>query len=119
MLADPQVLTVDSVAKSMPRISTEAQQSLYSTADEEVKMRISHQESKGRTRHMIRADLRVIAANPLTSVNEYKTLGVYLVVDEPEYGFSDDAIKDLIAGMTDWLTASTMANTAKVLGGEH
>lgn len=112
---DPQSVTINGVAKSMPRISTESAQSLYSTADEEVKMRISHQAAKDRTRHMVRIDQRVVAADPLTSVNAYQSVGVYLVVDEPEYGFSDAEIDYVVQGFKTWLST---ANVLKVLGAE-
>lgn len=120
MFTDPQTFVVSTVEKSLPRISTEGSQSLYSTADEAFKMRISHQESKGRTRHMVRIDQRVVAPNPLTAVNEYKTLGVYLVIDEPEYGFTDAEIVNVWAALSMWAlsTGEDFANVLKVLGGE-
>lgn len=113
---DPQSVTIDATPYSMPRVSSEQTKSLYSTADESLKMTISHQESKGRTRRMVRLDKRVVAADPLTSVNAYQSCGIYLVVDEPEYGFSDDAIDDIIQGFKTWLAT---ANVLKVLGSEH
>jgi len=115
MFADPQSVTIDAVPYSMPRIQSDGTQALYSTADEGLKMRISHQESKGRTRRMIRLDKRVVAADPLTSVNTYQSVGVYLVIDEPEYGFTDDNIDDIIQGFKTWLST---ANVTKVLGSE-
>lgn len=113
---DPQSVTIDAVPYSMPRVSSESTKSLYSEATEALKMTISHQESKSRTRRMVRLDKRVVAADPLTAVNEYQTVGVYLVIDEPEYGFSDDAIDDIVQGFKTWLTT---ANVLKVLGSEH
>jgi len=112
---DPQSITVNSVAKSMPRVSTEGSKSLYAMADETFKMTISHQASKTRTRRMVRVDQRVVAADPLTSLSEYKSLGVYIVIDEPEYGFSDTEIDYVVQALKTW--AST-ANVLKVLGSE-
>lgn len=113
---DPQVVTINAIAKSMPRVTTEANASLYSTADEEVKMRISHQTVKDRTRRMVRIDQRVVAADPLApTVNAYKSLGVYLVIDEPEYGFTDTAIDYVVQGFKTWLSTG---NVLKVLGSE-
>jgi predicted Zn-dependent peptidase len=79
-------------------------------------MKISHQESKSRTRRMVRVDQRVVATDPLTSVNEYKTLGVYLVMDEPEYGFSDTEIDYVVQALKTWLST---ANVLKVLSNQH
>lgn len=114
--SDPQSITIDSNPVSLPKTSPGANSTIYQAADESLKLRISHQESKGRTRRMVRLDQRVVAANPLTAVNEYKTAGVYIVIDEPEYGFDDTALSNLATGLIDFLTGS---NVAKVLGGEH
>lgn len=113
---DPQTITVNTVEKTLPRVKSDGFRSEYLEAAEEFKLAISHQESKGRTRRMVRIDQRVVAADPLTSVNEYKTLGVYLVIDEPEYGFSDAQIDYVVQALTAWLTT---ANVTKVLGNEH
>jgi len=115
-LADPQTLTVNTVAKTLNRISTLGAKSEYATADEEFKFIVSHQESKGRTRRMIRVNQRVVAADPLTSTNEWKELGVYLVMDEPEYGFSDTEIDYVVQALTAWLTTT---NVGKVCGSQH
>lgn len=115
MFTDPQSVTIDAVPHSMPRISTDGTKALYSEADETLKMTISHQESKNRTRHMVRLDMRVVAADPLTAVNEYKSAGVYLVIDEPEFGFADDDLDDIVQGFTTWLTT---ANVLKVVANE-
>jgi hypothetical protein len=86
------------------------------TADEEVKFTLSHQASNTRTRHMARVDQRVIAEDPLLATNEYKTLGCYLVIDEPEYGFTDGEIDYVVQALKTWLSS---ANVAKILGSEH
>lgn len=115
-MTDPQSVTIDSTPVSLNRIYTEGFKSIYASADEELKLTVSHQESKGRTRRMIRIDKRVVAADPLSSANEYKSLGVYVVIDEPEYGFTDNDIDDVVQGLTAWLTT---ANVEKVLGNQH
>lgn len=115
-LADPQTITVNAVAQTLNRVKSDGYRSEYQTADESYKFVVSHLESKGRTRRMIRVDQRVIAADPLTALNEYKSLGVYVVIDEPEYGFTDDGIYDVAAGLIAW---ATEANILKVLGGQH
>ena len=113
---DPQTITVNTVAQTLNRIKSDGYRSEYLEADEEFRMTISHQESKSRTRRMIRVDQRVVAADPLTSVNEYKSLGVYLVIDEPEYGFSDAEIDYVVQALCTWLST---ANVTKVCGNEH
>lgn len=107
-LADPQTLTVNTVAKTLNRIKSDGYSAEYATDDEAFKMKISHQDSKNRTRRMVRIDQRVVAADPLTSINEYKTLGVYLVIDEPEYGFSDTEIDYVVQAFKTWLSSATV-----------
>lgn len=115
-LADPQTVTIDSVPYTCNRVETEKTKSVYQTTDENLKLTVSHQESKSRTRRMIRLDQRVVAADPLTSENEYKGLGIYMVIDEPEFGFDDADIADIAAGLQA-LCDSTFLG--KVLGAQH
>lgn len=115
-LADPQTVTIDSTPITLNRIKSDGLRSEYASADESLKLTVSHQESATRTRRMVRLDNRVVAADPLTSVNEYKNLGVYIVIDEPEYGFSDDDIDDVVQGLAAYLASATVA---KVLSSQH
>lgn len=115
-LADPQTITVNTVEKTLNRIKSDGYRSEYQTDDEAFKMTVSHQEAKDRTRRMVRIDQRVVAADPLTSANEYKSLGIYLVIDEPEYGFSDAEIDYVVQALGAWLTT---ANVTKVCSNQH
>lgn len=115
-LADPQTLTVDSTPYTLNRVRSEGTRSEYASSDEAWKLTVSIQESKNRTRRMIRIDNRVVAADPLTALNEYKSLGVYVVIDEPEYGFADEDIADIAAGLFGLADATFLG---KVLGGQH
>lgn len=114
--ADPQSITVNAVAQSMPRVKTEASRSEYQLADGSLKLTISHQDLKSRFRRMARIDQRVVATDPLSSENEYKNTGVYLVIDQPEYGFTVAEIDYIVQALSDWLTT---ANVTKMLGNEH
>jgi len=115
-LTDPQTITVNTVAKTLARIKSDGYRSEYSASDEEFKMTVSHQENQSRTRRMVRIDQRKVAADPLSSVNEYKNLGVYLVIDEPEFGFDDTEIDYVVQAIAAYLTSSLVA---KVCGNEH
>lgn len=106
MFTDPQVVTVNSVAKSMPRLLFDGLSSSYATADGLFKFKISHQKSNKRIRSMARIDQRAIVADPLTAENDYETLGVYLVIDRPEVGFSSTQVEQLITGFKTWLDAT-------------
>lgn len=106
MFADPQSITINGVAKSMPRISTSGLESLYSKDDETYKLRISHQKSGKRIRSMVRVDRRDIVVDPLTAENDYETLGVYFVIDRPEVGFSITEIDYVVQGLKTWLSTA-------------
>lgn len=113
--ADPQSVTINSVAKTLNLVKREGMSAEYATDDEVFKLRISHQDSKSRTRRMVRIDQRVVATDPLTSVSEYKTAGVYLVIDEPEYGFTDAELDYIVQGLKTWASS---ANVLKVLSSQ-
>lgn len=115
MFTDPQSVTINAVPTSLPRVSTGESQSIYKSADDTIQLRVSHQKSRSRTRRMIRLDNTEVATDPLTSESAYQTAGVYLVIDEPEYGFTDTELGYLVQGLIDW---ATTANIAKVLGSE-
>lgn len=116
-LADPQTVTINAVPKTCARVEGSGTKSIYRTADEAVTLTVSHQKTKNaRTRRMIRLDQRVVASDPLTSENEYKDLGVYLVIDQPDYGFSDTEIDYAVQALNTHLDSTL---NAKVLGGEH
>lgn len=111
---DPQTVVLNGATKTLNRISADGYSAEYRTAEEDLTLRISHQPNTktGRTRRMVRLDGRVVAADPLSSVQEYKELGVYVVVDEPEYGFSDTEIAYYTTALASWMSA---ANIAKLL----
>lgn len=114
---DPQSVTINSQAISMPRVESAGSKSIYRDATSEHTFTISHQKTgKKRVRHAVRIDSRSIVADPLTSVNDYEELSTYLVIDEPEYGFTDTEIQLVLTGFLAWFTSG---NVAKVLGNEH
>jgi hypothetical protein len=110
MLTDPQVVTVNAVAKSMPRIAIGDLQATYSKDDESYKLKISHLKSKKRIRTMARVDYRAVVADPLTAVNDYETLGIYVVIDRPEVAFSVTDVDNLVQGFKAWLTTTIVTN---------
>lgn len=115
-LADPQSITVATVAKSMALIEVDKTKSIYQNDDGTYKFTVSHQLSGKRTRRMVRIDRKAVAADPLTAVNASVSLGVYVVIDEPSFGFSDQEIVDTVAALSAWLTS---ANVGKVLTSQH
>lgn len=114
--SDPQTVTVNTVAKSLARISVEGTQSKYATSDGVYELKLAHTVAKSRHRVLARLDHTEIAADPLTSENASQKLGVYLVIDEPQFGFTDTEIDNDVQGFIAWLTS---ANILKLLAQEH
>lgn len=109
MFADPQSVTVNAVAKSMPRVSVKDLSSVYSKDDQTFKLTISHQNTAGkRVRSQVRIDQRAIVADPLTAVNDYETLSFYFVIDRPEVGFSSTEVNYLVQGLVTWLDSTAV-----------
>lgn len=119
--ADPQSVTVNAVAQSLPRVSTSGGASEYQKEDGNLKLVISRTIGK-RRRYMVRLDARKIAQDPLASANnrEY-TAAAYLVIDAPltGIGFTNTEMKDYVLGLAAWLTASSGANIVKVVANEN
>lgn len=116
--SDPQSLTINGVATSLPRTLVDAGLSEYQTADGTVKFSVAHTNGNRRS-HRVRVDSQKTAADPFTTgVNRAYSASVSLVINEPAIGFTDAELTYLVAALATWLTASTNANTLKVLGGE-
>lgn len=112
---DPQSVTVNAVAQSLPNISRERLGSQYRKDDGTYSLKIQHSEGK-RNRRTIRLDFQKVAADPFEpALNQKFTGSAYMVVDAPPTGFTNVEIKDIVLGLTAWLSS---ANVLKVLGGE-
>lgn len=115
MFADPQSVTINSVAQSLPAIARDDSSSVYRKDDGNVELVVSRTFGK-RNRYSARLNQRKIAADPLSSANnvEYKQ-SVYIVIDVPPVGYTNVEAKDLALALTVWASS---ANLLKVLGGE-
>lgn len=118
MFSDPQSLTINSIATSLPRTSSGVNTGGFTKDDGNVKMTISHQLGK-RNRRIVRVDYRKTAADPLaTGYNKEYSMSTYILVDAPAVGFTIAEQKYVVDALTAFLTASSGANVTKVLGGE-
>lgn len=113
MFSDPQSVTINAVAKSMPKISAKDTSAVYQGADGLFKLTISHTPSKDRVRSMVRLDQKAIVTNPLDSTNDYDTLSFYTVIDRPNFGFTTAQVEYIVAGLIAWLSAG---NVDKLVG---
>jgi len=118
MLADPQSVTVNSVAISLPAVRRGDDQSKYLAADGNTELVMSSKYGT-RIRRMARLNFRKIAANPLdSSVNLQYTGSCYLVFDLPVIGYTAAEAKLQSDGFLAYLTASSGAKVTALLGGE-
>lgn len=117
--ADPQSITINSVAFSLPRLGQDPVGS-FASADGSVVETISHTNSKNnRTRRSLRFDYSKIAADPLISAQNIKySMSAYLVVDVPVTGFTVSEAKLFLDGMMTYLTAGSGSKLTQFLGGE-
>jgi len=121
MLADPQTVTIGASpgAVACARILVDGPKAIYRSADDTVTITVSHLETKeGRIRHMMRIDRKIVAADPISSLNSSKTASVYTVIDQPDFGFTDTNLYEMLGALQNWLYANTGAICFKVLGNE-
>lgn len=118
MYTDPQTVTINAIANVLPRIRSGATSGTFRKEDSTVKLTISHAENK-RARRMVRIDHSKLAADPyITGDNTPVSMGVYIVVDVPLLGYTVAEQKQVVDGLTAWLTASSGAAVSKLIGGE-
>lgn len=122
MFADPQTVTVNSVAKTLPAISRGENQSIYRASDEAWTLRISKNIANQRERLLVEVvQLKdAVTAQALGLAQQDITSKVQLIIDHPRsnVGFSDTELKNQVQALCDWLSASSYAATLKVLGQE-
>jgi hypothetical protein len=120
MLADPQSITINAVANSLPRLSTGTNTSVYQKDDGTIKLTITHTYQKTKNRRLVKFEQKKISSDPLVTAQnaEYRQVA-YIVMESPvTIGFTVAEQKDFVVGMADWLKASTNANTIAVIGGQ-
>lgn len=117
MFADPQSVTVNAVAKSLPRVGTQQPTTTgtFTTADGEFTLTTRQNSTASRFRREVRLTQKKVAVDPISSVNKEVSTSVIVAVDEPRWGFSDIEVGYLTSAIIAWFTAG---NRDKLLGGE-
>jgi len=122
MFADPISATLNTVVTSLPRITVKDASAVYRSANGKYTIKISHQDTKTRTRRLIRFEsINGTFTSTLTGTTSSPGVNVYMVIDEPltsSFDDTSDLAKTLCTDFMTWLTASTNANLVKVLGAE-
>ncbi|DAD49887.1 coat protein [ssRNA phage ESE015] len=117
-LADPQSVTVAGNTVSLPRVGSGDGTGVFRSEDGGTQFRVSHSRAR-RNRTLIRLDSSKLSADPLMpTTNVPVSMSIQLVVDRPIQGFTQAELKEAVLAFAGWLTASSAANTIKVLGGE-
>lgn len=117
-LTDPQTVTIDGTAFSLPRLAGDASRQPYVSADGLTKLVILQSNGK-RKRSAIRIEKTKSVTDPITGLSSYQDAAVYVMFDRPLVGFSNDELAKVFVGLSTAMTASTNAMTLKVLGGEQ
>lgn len=118
MLADPISFKIATVATNHPRVAVGSEANVYQIADGSSKIQVGNSASRVRKRKFISNTKTKIAADPLTAVNQSVNATITISISEPLWGFTVAEIKALVLDTCDFLTASTGAQTDKILGGE-
>lgn len=119
-LPDPQSITISAATSSLPRITDDGNTGTYQSADGLIKFTVvSAKTANGRLRATIRIDKTVVAADPLTAVNQSLSGSIYYVYDFPVLGFTTADKIAIAAGLSGQLTASSNAVLTKVLEMQH
>lgn len=119
MLSDPQSVTLNSNPVSLPRTEMGPKSCTYTSADENVKLTISHQISGKTSRHLIRLDHRKVAPDPFQSnLNAEYKMAAYLVVVDPDIGYTPAEVLDVVKGLLTAASASTYSLVTRVIANE-
>ncbi|DAD51139.1 coat protein [ssRNA phage SRR7976310_13] len=116
--ADPQSVTINAVAQTLPRVSSGDNKGAFRKDDSTVELVVQHAYGK-RVRRVIRLNHNKVAVDPLVpSYNVPYSMSVSLVVDAPVVGYTVAEQKQIVDAVTAYLTASSGARTTQLLGGE-
>ena len=117
--SDPQSVTIDGTANSLPRTSSGENAGSFTAADGHLSLKVSHLLGK-RFRRTIRIDHQKVASDPFnSSLNAKYSMSCYIVVDVPAVGYTIDEQAKIVAGLTKYLTDSSGARVTQLLGGEN
>lgn len=119
--ADPQSVTINAIAQTLPRVSSGAGTGVFQKDDATVKLSVAHTVARGRARRMIRLDhTKLVADQLLAGVNVKQNGSVWISTDFPsEGGYTVAEAKQIVDALTGYLTASSGARATQLLGGEN
>jgi len=116
MFADPVQILADNGVVDLPRVGMTPGLGTYRSSNDKYLMNIRQSDNGKRRRHEIRLTTSKIASDPLNASNAEVSTSVYLVVDEPKYGFTDTELVALLNALDGF--TSDAGVRAKLLNGE-
>lgn len=118
MLADPQSITIDGAAISLPRVLTGTSEGKFQNLNSSISVETTAKNSRIRT--VARLAQQKVTADPLVaSTNVMVNDSIALTINRPASGYSDSDVEKQVVGFINWLTASTNANLKKIIAGEN
>jgi len=106
MLSDPQSVTVNAVAIPLPLKIQRERERIYENADGTLQLLTRQQVTKDGFRREARLTPTIVATDPLTTLQDYQSCSVYMVIAEPRVGFTDAQIEYYIDALKAWFTAN-------------
>lgn len=116
--ADPQTVTVSTVAKTLARTGSGLTSGVFQSADGMYRLDVTHELGK-RQRHTVRLTETKISADAFVPTNNTRSsTSAYFVVNMPNVGYTAAEAKAIGDALTAVLAASSGAFIAKLIGGE-
>lgn len=116
MLSEPQTITVNGAAATLPRVTFGDRNGLFESVSTGHRLRVSHLLGR-RNRRTVRLDFTKTAADPLLDgVSREYSMSAYIVLDHPPVGFTPVEVENNVKALTGWLAGA--GNLTKVVNGE-
>ena len=117
--SDPQSVTINSVARTLPRFLSGTNVGTFNSADGNTQLTIDPNGTKTRRSNKVSFRETVTVTDPVTGLTRLETHSITIISNRPLSGVSDTVAEQLAAGAFTWLTATTNANLKKILAGEN
>jgi hypothetical protein len=117
---DPQSVTIDGTASSLPRVLTGTTVGQFKSADAVLELTVDPRGTAKRRRNVGRLYKKRTVLDPLGSgLSTVVQSMVSITIDRPNSGVTDADIEKDLVGFIAWLTASTNSNMKKLIAGEN
>jgi len=117
-LSDPQSVKISGSTISLPRVNTGNFESEYLSADGLTRLKVATTNGR-RKRQTIRLDLSKITTDPFDSTQNVEvSSSIYIVMDRPPAGFTNEDMLKAFEGFSELLGASTFSIVKKALASE-